>query len=81
MTAEQTANVEKMKAAIETLKAAGEELFKSQIAEIQASIDEIEKSVETEVATVKETIIQKYGQKVWEAAKAIAIVFIVYKLF
>ena len=64
-------DIEKMKAAMEQLKAAGSDLFAEEIKNLQTKIENAEAEaaaevdkVETAAAVIEQTFAQKYGDKV-----------------
>ena len=88
MSEEAKANIEKMKVAIEQMKAAGEDLFKDEIATLQEKIDTAEKEAAAEaekvveqVKEVEQNFVQKYGAGAARAVEIVLLATILYKLF
>ena len=74
-------DIDRMKAAVNQLKAAGEDLFKDQIAQLEEKIEAAEKAAETNIQEVEQTIIQKYGQVIAHAVEICILAVILYKVF
>ena len=74
-------DIDRMKAAVNQLKAAGEDLFKDQIAQLEEKIEAAEKAAAANIQEVEQTIIQKYGQVIAHAVEICILAVILYKVF
>ncbi|WP_432718381.1 hypothetical protein [Pectinatus frisingensis] len=74
-------DIDRMKAAVNQLKAAGEDLFKDQIAQLEEKIEAAEKAAAADVQATEQTIIQKYGQVIAHAVEICILAVILYKVF
>ena len=80
-------DIEKMQAAINSLKEASEDLFKDQITAIEVQIAEtkakaqaeIDKAVQT-VQETERTFIEKYGNKIIQGVQILLLGYIVYRI-
>lgn len=80
-------DIEKMEAAIKSLKEAGEDLFKDQITAVEVQIAEakakaqaeIDKAVDT-VQEAERTFIEKYGNKIVQGVQLLLLGYIVYRI-
>ena len=80
-------DIEKMEAAINSLKEASEDLFKDQITAIEVQIaeakakaqSEIDKAVDT-VQEAERTFIEKYGNKIVQGVQILLLGYIVYRI-
>jgi len=85
---EELTDLEKLQAALKTLKQAGEMLFADQIAEIESKIEEEKAKVEAETEKVVEvgtqteqSFVQKYGAGTARTIEIVLLGLILYKLF
>ena len=74
-------DIDRMKAAVNQLKAAGEDLFKDQIAQLEEKIAVAEKAAAADIQEVEQTIVQKYGQVIAHAVEICILAVILYKVF
>lgn len=80
-------DIEKMEAAIKSLKEAGEDLFNDQITAIDVQLAEAKAKAQAEidkaVDTVQEserTFIEKYGNKIVQGVQLLLLGYIVYRI-
>ena len=88
LSAEEQTDLEKLQAALQTLKQTGETLFADQIAEIESKIEEEKAKVEAETEKVVEvaiqteqSFVQKYGAGTARTIEIVLLGLILYKLF
>ena len=74
-------DIDRMKAAMNQLKAAGEDLFKDQIAQLEEKIEAAEKAAAADIQEIEQTIVQKYGQVIAHAVEICILAAILYKVF
>ena len=74
-------DIAKMEAAIAQMQAAGADLFSEEIKNLQIKIANAKTEAETAVATVKQSIVQKYGTGAAHVVEIVLLVTILYKLF
>ena len=74
-------DIDRLKAAVNQLKAAGDDLFKDQIAQLEEKIEAAEKAAAVNIQEVEQTIVQKYGQVIAHAVEICILAVILYKVF
>jgi len=74
-------DIDRMKAAVNQLKAAGEDLFKDQITQLEERIEAAEKAAAADIQEVEQTIVQKYGQVIAHTVEICILAVILYKVF
>ena len=74
-------DIKKMEAAIAQMQADGADLFSEEIKNLQVKIANAKTEAETAVATVEQSIVQKYGTGAAHVVEIVLLGTILYKLF